>query len=501
MEFHIARRGSLALAAALASVCIGTSAHAQINPAPSQVVPFNLDTGWVANAGAQKAVVGAFTVHSPGAAWMRLNFSELTLAGDPGNGSGSSMRITSTKDGYYQLFNATSAAQWRNTSAYFNGDTVVVELIAAPGTGVNRVAVDQATVGLDPVEDTICGNDDRVLSSDPFAARALPIGCTAWIFQEGAGCFGTAGHCMSGSNVIQFNVPLSNANGSLNNPPPQHQYSTDTSSRQWTNGGVGNDWAYFGTFPNSNTGLTPQQAQAGNYTLGAPPPFNSNDDIRITGYGVDSSPSSWNQVQQTNAGPWVQSRNSHRYQTDTQGGNSGSPVIHEPTGKVIGVHTHGGCNSSGGGSNQGTSSNNTGWLAARTNPMGVCAASCGPPSVTFHNGSGVNPAILASINSPVAGTTWQIGIDTSGFPVGSRSTVEIHRKATSGIFLPAGELLHDEGKSFFKSTLATTGGIDIHTVNFSSGSEGASGVITGFLRSDSGTTFTNGEIFIVGCAP
>lgn len=36
-----------------------------------------------------------------------------------------------------------------------------------------------------------------------------------------------------------------------------------------------------------------------------------------------------------------------------QGGNSGSPVVHEETGEAIGVHTHGGCSATGG-SNKGT---------------------------------------------------------------------------------------------------------------------------------------------------
>ncbi len=500
MKLHSFRRGTLTLAVVLASIWLGANAHAQINHIPSQVASYDLDTGWVANVGTHKGVVGAFTVHAPDAAWMRLEFSELTLGGDPGNGSGSALRITSTKDGYYQIFNAVSAAQWNNTSAYFNGNTVVVELIAAPGTGQNRVAVDQATIGLEPSEDTICGNDDRILSYDPFAARALPIGCTAWIFNDGAGCFGTAGHCMSGASIIQFNVPLSNSNGSLNNPPPQDQYSTDNSSRQSVNGGIGNDWAYFGTFKNSNTGLTAQQAQGGNYNFILPPPFNSNHDIRITGYGVDSSPSSWNQVQQTNAGPWVQSTSAHKYQTDTMGGNSGSPVIHEPTGNVIGVHTHGGCGFSSG-ANSGTSSANSGWQAALGNPKGVCAAPCGPPSVTFHNGSGVNPAALASITSPQANTVWQVGVDTSMFPGAVTSTIRIHRVSSSGIFVPAGEILWKEGPVFGLQTLPASGGINVHTVNIPLGAEGASAVITAIVRDASGAHITNGEMVIVGCAP
>jgi hypothetical protein len=52
-----------------------------------------------------------------------------------------------------------------------------------------------------------------------------------------------------------------------------------------------------------------------------------------------------------------------RYVTDTQGGNSGSPVIDGLTGNAVGVHTHGGCTSSGG-NNNGTSTFNSAFWAA-----------------------------------------------------------------------------------------------------------------------------------------
>ncbi len=38
---------------------------------------------------------------------------------------------------------------------------------------------------------------------------------------------------------------------------------------------------------------------------------------------------------------------------DTLGGNSGSGILHSPSGRVVGVHTNGGCNSAGTGSNSG----------------------------------------------------------------------------------------------------------------------------------------------------
>jgi hypothetical protein len=126
-------------------------------------------------------------------------------------------------------------------------------------------------------------------------------------------------------------------------------------------------------FPNSNTGLTAYQAQGQAYHLANPPGFNGSQQIRITGYGTDSSPLTANQVQQTHSGPWAGfAATTLNYKTDTTGGNSGSPVIHEPTGDVIGVHTHGGCGTDGSGANSGTGANHGGWQAARNAPLGVC---------------------------------------------------------------------------------------------------------------------------------
>jgi V8-like Glu-specific endopeptidase len=467
MDFRIVCRGLAA--AAVATLGLGATASAQINPAPSYDVSFShLDTGWVSNRGDSTEAIAAFHVYAPGAEWLRLNFSELVLAGAPNLGNGSTLKITSLKDGYYQILDQTSAKQWQNTSAYFNGDMVLVELIAAPGTGANHVSVDKAIAGMPPSEDTICGTDDRVLSNDPFAGRVMPIGCTGWIFNDSEGCLGTAGHCMSGASVVQFNVPMSNANGSVNNPPPQDQYSVDPSSRQSVNGGIGNDWGYFGVFPNSNTGLTPRQAQGGNYVLSTPPAFNPNQDIRITGYGVDSTPNqTYNQVQQTNAGPWVTSTSTTlQYQTDTTGGNSGSPVIHEASGNVIGVHTHGGCSTSSG-QNSGTSRNNTGWNTALNNPTGICQNSCPPATVTFFNGAGINPSCMTTITPPVIGGNWELAVD-SGVVPGATSTKILLKRAlvlTSGPVLPFGQnLLGADGITILTSTVPATGGIDIHSI-------------------------------------
>lgn len=368
-------------ALAFAAAVFVAQARAQDTP-PSQVVDLAHDTGLVSNNGSQLAVVASFPVSVAGAEWMRLHFAQVDLAGAALAGDGARLRLTSLYDGAVQELNAIHVQQWQRTSAYFNGDSVLIEILAHPGTGTSRVVLSHAVASVSGLPESICFNtDDRILSSDPRAGRLLPVGCTGWIIDDCNSCQLTAGHCSTSAgslDVLQFNVPLSTASGTLQHPPPQHQYAVDDSSTQSNGGaGVGNDYAHFGCFPNTNTGLTPVQAQGQRYTLNSPPAFNSSQNIRVTGYGTRSSPAEWNQVQETHAGPWTASNGTTlSYQADTTGGNSGSPILHDPSGVAIGIHTHGGCGSSGG-SNNGTAASHPGLQAFLANSQGICAAGLG----------------------------------------------------------------------------------------------------------------------------
>ncbi len=466
MSLHVLRAPGLAFLAALALV---GPAAGQTSPLPETRVDLALDSGFASNTSGRPETVLAFHVEVPGAPWLRLFFGDVQLSGDPRLGTGSVLVLTSLADGYRQTLNAQTLEEWRRSSAYFNGGLLLVEVVAQPGTGENRVVVDHALAGLlppPPSGRTICGPaDDRLPSSDPRSARLLPVGCTGFIINDACGCLATAGHCMSGMSVVQFNVPPSNSNGSLNNPPPEDQYSVDFASRQWVFGGLGNDWGYYGVFPNSNTGMTPFQAQGQRFTFAPPPAYNPSHDIRITGYGVDSG--TRNQVQQTHLGPWDSiSGTVLRYVTDTEGGNSGSPVIHEQSGSAIGIHTNGGC-SVGGGSNSGTARSNSGLQSALNNPQGVCRKTTCPiqPAVLVRNGSGVNPLCLQSLNLPAIGTTFQVRVDTAGFPGASLTVVQCRRSPLSGLPLPFGELLIDVESTLLRSSLvAPSGGGAVHNV-------------------------------------
>ena len=342
-------------------------------PLVSIRVPYELNSGLVVNDRAVTAVVFSEKVQVSDALWLRLTFSEVTLGVDPVTGRETLLRITSVLDGASQTHTSATLAQWKDTTAYFNGDTVTVELIAGPNATPSQFVIAEVLVG--PAQGggiaSQCGpTDDRLPSSDVRAARILPIGCTGWLIDDATNCFLTAGHCAGGLDVVQFNVPLSSANGSLQHPGPEDQYVVDDTSTQSVNGGVGNDWGYFGCFANTETGLSAGAAQGTTYVLADVAPPVAGQSIRITGYGVDSSPSEWNQIQQTHAGPYmIQSGTQVGYATDTQGGNSGSGVVDTGTGLAIGIHTHGGCQN---GFNSGTAIHHAGLQNALANPQGVC---------------------------------------------------------------------------------------------------------------------------------
>ena len=390
-------------------------------PSFSQV-PYTVDTGWVKPAaltGNDLELAASVTVQQPGADWLRIYFKDAVLAGDPLSGNGAELRLLSLVDGGYQTMNAIELERWDNSTAYFNGDTVVIEVWARPGTGSSRVEVASLDMGIAPVnpDRSICGPaDDRLPSTDPRSGRLLPIGCTGWLIQDCAGCALTAGHCTGNITVLQFNVPPSLSNGSIQNPPPSDQYPVDAGSIQ-TNGGqgVGNDYAYFGTFANGTTGLTATAAQGPGFQLMAPPAV-GNATIRITGFGTDSSPSTRNQTQQTHTGALVTNSGSTvQYVADTTGGNSGSPVIWDEMDVAVGIHTHGGCSATGG-QNSGTSLNSGGLQTFLASPQGICGAGIVVP----------NPPTIVP-----RGQATQVVFQASGALVAGSETLHVRANASA----------------------------------------------------------------------
>lgn len=357
-------------------------------PIPYHIQPYVIRSGL--HAGLAEGDMRS-VVEIDGAPWLRVHFGEVNL------GSKSQIVVTSLEDGAQQALDAISLQEWGNSSAYFNGDAVSVELnVAAEDEGVfyeidevmvGEWATGQPSDGMSSpniAPDSVCGaTDDRTASSNPAVGRIVPVGCTGWIVSNGA--LLTAGHCNTGSmTTIEFNVPASSSSGTVRHPGPQDQYPI-VGMIVSSNGGSGNDWAVFGAGKNAPpapaTPQLPALRQDAFFRLSAGLiPSN----VVVTGYGVDgpapcfgdsrqpgctsSAPprNAASQTQQTHSGPSLGLTGTHwEYRVDTEGANSGSP-IHVVGDIAVGVHTHGsgstcpsGPKATPGASNGGTAFNNT----------------------------------------------------------------------------------------------------------------------------------------------
>ena len=410
------------------SFFVTTTVIAQTQPLQSYIQTYILESEFYDGNGTvgsepTEILIGTVQLHE--VPWIQLHFSNVYL------GQESFIILKSLYDGKWQKLDSHSMKQWNNYSAFFNGNAVEITLFLAQTDRQVTVNIDEIVVGEWFQEDpsmSICGpTDDRELSNQPATARLLSVGCTAWIIPNGK--FASAGHCLSGSTstVVQFNVPPSLPGGTLQHPGPEDQYSVNVGSKIFTNGGVGNDWGVFEVYPNSVTNLMPKQAQNAYWPLVQDL---GPDSIRITGYGVASGVR--NQVQQTHVGPnWGSSGTTMRYRTDTTGGNSGSPVIDALLNVAVGVHSHGGCTSSGG-NNNGTSLFHTAFWDAVEQGAGGCPVEfpfspnpsngqTGVPlsltELTWSNGVGAvtsdlyfgtNPSSLTLVQSGTLATSWTI---------------------------------------------------------------------------------------------
>jgi len=325
----------MAFCMAAATFMLTDAVQAQSHPIgpQSRFQPMFMESGPRANLAAENQVVFADVVRLDGAHWVRLHFEELTLVGN------SRIRYTSLFDGDVQEMGAEEAAMWNSTSAYFNGDSVLVELIAAPGTRGNKLALDK--VEFEPLEEdmalTFCGicsgDDDRVLSDEDFAGRIMNPGVCSGAVYNSDSCIVTAGHCISGSSqLIQFRVPDSFNNCNIANPSATHQYPIlDTIAN---NGGVGNDWAVGTT--GTSFGLTIVERYGEFRPLADSVP--SSGTVDIWGFGA-SKICVRNHVQQLSQGPITGLDGTtifHR--AVTTGGNSGSGILVND--EIVGVVTH-----------------------------------------------------------------------------------------------------------------------------------------------------------------
>ena len=196
----------------------------------------------------------------------------------------------------------------------------------------------------------ICGEDDRIPAYDSRIGRMklahFDSACTATMISKN--CALSAGHCLKHMKTLEFNVPLS-VRGKAQFAAPQDIYLIDQDSIVYRDIPPSTDWAVFKVKKNMMTKLS-----AGEANSFFPVNFSSPEigtDLMISGYGKDTrSDGSHNYTLQTDSGKLVAVRSlifnkALHYRIDGTGGTSGSAVIRVKEQDIVGIHTHGGCNS------------------------------------------------------------------------------------------------------------------------------------------------------------
>lgn len=253
---------------------------------PTEVrVPTLVDSGVLSNPSSSPATVWQHLLQHPGAAWMRAYFSSIQLP------PGSVLRLTSLLDAEEQELDRFTAEMWSNGSAYFNGNQILVEIVAAPFTSANRVVIDG--VGLETTancSNAPCGAlspDGRVPSGELWSARWVNGGCTASIYNTTGG-FVSAGHCFTPiGTVLAFDVPLSMNDCTMRQPPVRDQFPVIETVRDTPGANCVPDWRV-GKIGLNNDGQTHFERYGVFKPLASgPPPVSST--VNIYGYGSSSN--------------------------------------------------------------------------------------------------------------------------------------------------------------------------------------------------------------------
>lgn len=93
-----------------------------------EMFPVGIDTGPIDNPSDQPALIFQQDVSWPAAAWLRLYFDSPNLP------NGGYVRVVSALDGQMQQLDADGLEMWSNSTAYFNGDSVLLQVVAGPRT-------------------------------------------------------------------------------------------------------------------------------------------------------------------------------------------------------------------------------------------------------------------------------------------------------------------------------------------------------------------------------
>ena len=153
----LARLGLVAMTGLTGSVAWG-----QETPDLEQItMAVDVDSALVVNTSDKRALIYSTTIKMTDAGWIRLRFDHATRLGRVAEGGEPTrLRITSLLDGAVQTLDATHLRQWRYTSSYFNGGSVLIEIVADSGADPSRL-VSWSSFWLEAAMTLICSSSPR----------------------------------------------------------------------------------------------------------------------------------------------------------------------------------------------------------------------------------------------------------------------------------------------------------------------------------------------------
>jgi len=197
---------------------------------------------------------------------------------------------------------------------------------------------------------SLCGQDDRKPSQNLKVAKLVKEvkslkGCSAALI--GKNCLITAGHCRGHFKYAKFST-WNKTNIAEN------VYQLVKGSVYGHNDLYDHDWSVFNVQKNDITGKYPGEVGP-SYQVDFSKPEVSTP-VRVSGYGYSSNDLRYTQQTSTGIITKIDGEATVIYHNvDATHGNSGSGLINEENGKLIGVHFKGGCRKNNKGSNKATS--------------------------------------------------------------------------------------------------------------------------------------------------
>ncbi|MEM7228117.1 MAG: hypothetical protein AAF432_04800 [Planctomycetota bacterium] len=307
--------------------------------AGSRVIAHSLSSGSKTPTGSGLETLWAEAIHVPGSVSLRLVFSQVVLAPH------AFVRVTNLVDGEIQVLDARGMRDWNHTSAYFNGDTLLVELVGN-GPGMNHVNIAGILIQEPPTASSFngadqppcgqCGEtDDRLPSEIEGVCRFLPTICTGIVYNEQS-CVLAAGACsiVPEIAVAQFRVPPSQNDCSVVHPSVDDQFPVLAQVRR--NDGPGASWNVV-TLGRNGELESPVDRYGVVHVPSDVPPL-PGADVLVAGYGLDEECARSQTLQV--AGGTIGSIGDQMFDVtaDIAGGSAGSLVLQD--GAFIGMVTH-----------------------------------------------------------------------------------------------------------------------------------------------------------------